>query len=85
MGTDTGFEVLDAFAETAKPGIMMFHLITSFINKNLDVYVTELTQRYPQTTIVMSGKFAGTISIKAPNLKLLRSLQEMLAFCRGEA
>ncbi len=85
VGTNTDFEVLDAFVKTTKPDILLFHLITSFINKSLDAYITELTQHYPHNTIVMSGKFAGTISVKAHNLKLLCSLQEMLAFCNGES
>jgi DNA-binding transcriptional MerR regulator len=83
VGANTNFEVLDAFIETTKPGTLMFHLITCFIHKSLDAYVRELTQRYPKQTIVMSGKFAGNITIKADNLKLLCSLNEMLAFCNG--
>ncbi len=83
LGTNTNFEVLDAFIRLNKKCILYFHVITNLTHNSIDDYVQQLLQRYNDQKIVMSGKLTNAVTVKSENLKLLHSLDEMVAFGRS--
>lgn len=84
LGTNVGFEILIAFIKSNRCQTLCFHLITNLTNFKIDNYVNELTQKFSNHNIIMSGKFTNNVSIKAGNLRLLNSLQEMIDFGNGK-
>ncbi len=82
-GKNTGFDVLDKYAALNNAGYLYFHVIVNLLHENINDYVKQLTERYKNHTILMSGKLTQSVFIKAKNLKLLRSLEEMIAFGKG--
>ncbi len=59
-----------------------FHLITNFTEKDLNIYLAELSQRFAQYKIIMSGPTVKTVNTCPTNVRLLTSFQETLDYTR---
>jgi len=63
---------------------IFFHLITYLQDCDLETYVRQLCEGFPNQMIVASGKALTGYTFTAKNLKVLKSPEEALAFGRGE-
>ena len=61
-----------------------FHLITYLSDCDLDTYLRQLCEAFPEQKIVVSGKIAAGVDFTADNLRILKSLEEAMAFSKGE-
>ncbi|MEO8713347.1 MAG: MerR family transcriptional regulator [Parafilimonas sp.] len=83
LGANVTLDVLDAFSKTNRSAFLYFHVITNLTHDNIDNYLLRLTNHFADQKIVMSGMLAKTVSIKAENLQLLHSLEDMMSFGKG--
>ena len=84
LGTNVSVDVLEAFAKVNATHNIYFHIITNLTHANIDNYLQELTEKFSDKKIIMSGRLTATVSLKANNLHLLHSLKEMMAFGNGD-
>lgn len=59
-----------------------FHLITNFVEKELDVYVLDLAKKFSSYHIVMSGPAVDSVKVHPENVRLLYSMDEVLKYAR---
>lgn len=83
LGTDVTVDVLEAFTKVNPTYNLYFHVITNLTHAKIDNYLKELTEKFSDKKIIMSGRLTATVSLKANNLHLLHSLKEMMAFGNG--
>jgi DNA-binding transcriptional MerR regulator len=83
LGTDISFDTIDALIKANKTDILYLHVITNLTHDDINNYIRQITERFVNQRIVMSGKPTQFVSVRAGNLRLLRSLTEMLSFGKG--
>jgi DNA-binding transcriptional MerR regulator len=79
FGSNVKLESLKAYTANALFDYMLFHLLTHFKNTP-EEYLHELAQTFPDKKIIMSGKLVERITQVPTNVKLLKSMQEIIAF-----
>ena len=80
FGCNTSVTEIGIYVENKPIDYIIFHIITNLTHLNADSYVNQLVESFPGKKIVVSGPFAQTITTNAANVRLLRSLDEMLKF-----
>ena len=73
---------LEFYVQKKAVSTLQFHLITHFGYQSPDELVEELLTRFPIQQIVMSGPVSAHVTISHARLKCLRSMQQLLDFCR---
>jgi DNA-binding transcriptional MerR regulator len=84
LGTNISFDALDAFLKVKKATYLHFHLITNLTSTDVNRYAEALSKKFPRNRIIMSGPLTKEISVKPPNLHLLTSLNEKIAFAKNQ-
>lgn len=59
-----------------------FHLITNFLEEELDDYVSQYCSAFPHIRFVVSGPATRTISVTFDNLRILRSQDDIQEFAK---
>lgn len=57
-----------------------FHLVTNLLDAGLDEYILDLSKRFPENQIIMSGPAVESVKVHPVNVRLLYSLQELMQF-----
>lgn len=84
LGDNEKLETIRLYLQQQPFTHIYFHLITYLNDINLEDYVKSLCEGFPGQQVVISGKITIELNYTAPNLQILRSLEEVLAFGRGE-
>jgi len=80
LGKNIGVDELQYYC-TRKPAThLYFHLVTNLIRCEPDQYVSKLAGIFPDKEIVISGCLAQTLRTAAPNVRILKSLEDMQKF-----
>jgi DNA-binding transcriptional MerR regulator len=59
-----------------------FHLITNFVEKELDAYVLDLAKKFSAYNIAMSGPSVNAVKVHPENVRLLYSMDEILRYAK---
>lgn len=80
LGSDVSIESIETCSKLIEFTHVFFHLVTNLTSKNANEYLHELSERFQDKKIVMSGIEVEKITEIPGNAQLLRSLDEMLKF-----
>jgi DNA-binding transcriptional MerR regulator len=81
LGANVPIKDVEFVANLKKPDILYSHLTCIGNNFNIDKFIGHLSQRLPETTLVLSGQLARSHTRKIPsNVILKRSLGEVLEY-----
>lgn len=84
LGANVPLKDLEFVANLKKPHTLYTHLTCVPGNFNFDRFVSQMHLRLPETSLVVSGHMARTYTKKIPpNLKLKKSLGEVIEFING--
>lgn len=59
-----------------------FHLITNLTNKDAEHYVQQISMQFPGKQVVMSGPKVASVSAPPANVRLLKNIDELLAYTK---
>lgn len=85
FGANTGLEAISEYLRLKNADLIHFHVITHLGNTSLNEYTQTLLESFPGKKIIASGPHAVQITLKHPDLKIIRSMESLLAFCRQPA
>jgi len=86
FGKDIALEALEFYCRQKPVTHLYFHLVTQLLRCEPDRYVKQLHELFPDKQIIISGSMGAHLKDKQlpPTVRLLQSLEEMLAFA-GES
>ena len=85
FGANTGLEAISEYLRLKNADLIHFHVITHLGNTSLNDYVQTLLESFPGKKIIASGPHALQITLKHPNLNIIRSMNALLELCRQPA
>jgi hypothetical protein len=80
LGTNISTEEIKICLRKIKITHLYFHLITNLTGKTLLDYTGDLLKKFPDQNLIVSCPKAKNLNILSPNLIILKSLEEMMAF-----
>lgn len=80
VGVNTSDNCLQDYLETWRPDFVFTHVITSLAGGGLVACLEAFTRKYPGMTWLISGPACRQISPLPATVKMLHSLEELLAF-----
>jgi DNA-binding transcriptional MerR regulator len=83
FGSDVALDSLRYYCNSRRVTHLYFHLVTNLLHCEPNQYLRRLSDSFPETDLVMSGIPGDSLSGQYPRLRILRSLDEMEAFARG--
>jgi MerR family transcriptional regulator, light-induced transcriptional regulator len=82
FGRNVDIDSLHIYNRIHQPTHLFCHVITNLTSLSAQEVAEQLTQHFPQTQTVLSGPAFRDIEMGGKNLRILRSLADMLAFSR---
>jgi DNA-binding transcriptional MerR regulator len=82
FGSNVPLESIEIYSRQKQFSIMLFHLVTNLTNKHADDYVKEVSRRFPDKKIIMSGIEVQQVIDVPSNVRLLRSLDDLINFTK---
>lgn len=82
FGKNISFKVLKGYSESKGFTHLLFHLVTNLTNKEPDEYVRQVSKQFADKEIIMSGSHVQYVTKVPDNVRLLRSMNEILAFTK---
>jgi DNA-binding transcriptional MerR regulator len=73
---------LKSYAEGQSFTHVFFHLVTNLTNLNPDDYLENLSKAFPDKQIMMSGSQAQQVSKLPNNVRLIKSIEDLLKFVK---
>lgn len=83
FGTHVKMEALESFCNMKAVTQLHYHHLTNFVHLDADEYLEMCCASFPSKKVVISGPIAGTIESHSPNALLLKSMQDLLNYCRN--
>lgn len=80
FGANAGTEGLQHYCRLRPVTHLYFHLVTNLLRCQPDEYLSRLTKLFPDHDIVLSGRKATEVRREHPRVRVLRGLEEMVAF-----
>jgi DNA-binding transcriptional MerR regulator len=80
FGSNVPLESIAIYGENRSFKYMLFHLVTNLTNKHAQDYVNEISTLFPKKIIYMSGVLVLQVNELPPNVHLLKSMDEIVAF-----
>lgn len=82
FGSNVPLESIKTYAQNKQFGCLLFHLVTNLTNKNANEYVAEVSRKFPDKQIFMSGIQVQQVTEVPANVYLFRSIDEIVAFAK---
>jgi MerR family transcriptional regulator, light-induced transcriptional regulator len=79
-GTNVSMKDVQEYCELMPVTHLHFHLITNLTSLHLNEYVSKLTQQCPGKTIIVSGPKTKEVTLTFPDVRLLKTMNELLAY-----
>ena len=79
-GTNISIADMKPYCDALPVTHLHFHLLTNLTSLNMNEYVIRLHQAFPDKQIVASGPKTKEVTINLPNVRLLRSMDELLSY-----
>ncbi|HEY4064578.1 MAG TPA: MerR family transcriptional regulator [Puia sp.] len=83
FGQSVCLETLQTYCSCRPVTHLYFHLVTNLLRCEPDQYLGKLTGLFPDKQIVISGTLGEGIRGEYPHLRILKSMEEMLDFAKG--
>lgn len=80
FGSNVSLECIDTCRQNKSFSHILFHLVTNLTGKHANNYVREVSSRFSDKQIVMSGVGVLQITDAPPNVRLLKSMDEIVKF-----
>lgn len=82
FGSNVSLESIDTYRQTKSFTYMLFHMVTNLTNKHANDYVKEVSSRFADKQIFMSGVLVQQVTNVPVNVHLLKSMEEILWFTK---
>lgn len=82
FGRNISVKALKGYSECKEFTHLHFHLVTNLTNKEPNEYVGQVSKQFENKKIIMSGSHAQYVTEAPENVRLLRSMNELLAFTK---
>ncbi len=82
FGANVSMESLQYYMQYHHVSCLYAHIITLLNDTCLDDYILSLSKQFPEKTIMVSGPVTGSLKDHPSNLKVLGSLEEMIALAK---
>ena len=83
LGSGKSLKDLNDYVDSHKPTHIYCHIVTNLTEYSSDELAQKLCAHYPELQIVLSGPFVSQVTISQRNLKVLKSLEDILEFGRN--
>lgn len=83
FGKNVAIAELEYYCRRKPVDVLYFHMVTNLIRCEPESYIRKLAAAFPDKVIVMSGSLAAALEEIPPNVRLLKSMEEMHAFAAG--
>jgi DNA-binding transcriptional MerR regulator len=80
FGSNISLETIESYGQYKPFDYLLFHLITNLTNYNANDYLKEVSNRFADKKIAMSGTQVLQVSEVPANVRLLRSADEIRSF-----
>jgi methanogenic corrinoid protein MtbC1 len=80
FGSNVSLESIKTYSQNKHFEFLHFHLVTNFTSKDAQEYLEEISKMFPDTKIIMSGILVQQITAAPANVRLLRSMDEIVKF-----
>jgi MerR family transcriptional regulator, light-induced transcriptional regulator len=84
FGKNVALEELHYYCSHRRVSHLYFHLVTNIMRCEPDQYLKKLTDLFPGHHIVISGSLGEGVKGIYPRVRILKSLDEMLAFAKEQ-
>jgi len=84
FGPNVALADLRSYCDLQPVSHLYFHLVTNLLSCEPDDYLRRLSEEFPDQQIVMSGTLADSLTGHYPRLRILRGLDAMEAFAKGQ-
>jgi DNA-binding transcriptional MerR regulator len=85
FGKSVALKALKAYQESGEFTHLHFHLVTNLTNKSDNEYVKQVSAAFADKKIIMSGANVQYVTEVPENVRLLRSMKEILFFAKENA
>jgi DNA-binding transcriptional MerR regulator len=80
FGSNVTIKTIHTYGENKPFEHLHFHLVTNLTNKHAQEYLKEISEAFPDKTITMSGILVQQITDVPTNVRLLRSMNEIISY-----
>lgn len=80
FGCDTSLRSIEYYAKNRSFNYLYFHLVTNLTNISPDQYLEKVSKSFPDKQIIMSGMQVQQVTKTPKNVRLLKSINEMMEF-----
>ncbi len=80
FGSNVSLKSIDTYQQNKSFKYLFFHLLTNLTNKPAQDYVNEISRLFPDKLIYMSGILVSQIRDILTNVRLLKSMDEIVRF-----
>lgn len=85
FGANTSLEAIKEYLRLKDADCIHFHVITHLGNTPLNDYTQSLLETFPGKKIIVSGPLALQITLKHPDLNIVRSMDSLMALCHASS
>ena len=83
FGINTSIDILQEYLQKQHANVILVYLITSFIQSGPSDYLRQLLEMFPSQDVVAAGPAFVQVDISSDRLKIMRSLDELLAYAKS--
>jgi DNA-binding transcriptional MerR regulator len=83
FGINTSVDILQEYLQKQHANVILVYLITSFVHSGPSDYLRKLLDTFPSQEIVAAGPAFVQVDIDSDRLKIMRSLDELLAYAKS--
>lgn len=80
FGSNTSLQSIEMYMQNRPFKYLYFHLITNLTSISPDEYLRDISHRFPDKQIIMSGTEVLQVAQAPKNVRLLKSVQEIVDF-----
>jgi MerR family transcriptional regulator, light-induced transcriptional regulator len=83
FGINTSIDILQEYLQKQHANVILVYLITSFLHSGPSDYLRQLLEMFPSQDVVAAGPAFVQVDISSDRLKIMRSLDELLAYAKS--
>lgn len=80
FGNNTSLESIETYQQNNSFNYLFFHLVTNLTNTSPDEYLQKISKSFPDKQIIMSGVQVQQVTQAPENVRLLKSMNEIVDF-----
>lgn len=80
FGGNASLDSIESYGQKKRVDCMLFHLVTNLTSRSANEYVEEVSRRFADKQIIMSGVLVEQVTQARGNVRLLKSMAEIIQF-----